>query len=64
MDASKCRRCEEESHHLRLSPDGLCLTCSLIERLASDSEPLLSHDRDTRDTDRCPPPERCHAPLR
>jgi len=29
---------------------------TVLERLKADVEPILSSERDTRDTDRCPPP--------
>ena len=67
-----CRRCESTLLFAELSPDGLCLACALIvreehgsviywdptvERLAHDTEPLLSSARDTRPTDPCEPPD-------
>ena len=67
-----CRRCDSTRLFAELSPDGLCLACALIvreehgsviywdptvKRLAADSEPMLSSDRDTRPTDPCGPPD-------
>lgn len=48
-EANCCHVCGYEAKHL---DRGLCLLCSLIRRLAADTEPMLSSERDTRDTDR------------
>ena len=45
-EANRCHVCGYEAKRL---DSGLCLLCSLIRRLASDTEPTLSSDRDTRD---------------
>ena len=44
-EANCCHVCGCEAKRL---DSGLCLLCSLIRRLASDTEPTLSSDRDTR----------------
>lgn len=67
---ARCLGCNRSQPFTGLSEDGLCVACSLmgeqagpqdpvLERLTNDSEPMLSSDRDTRDTERCGPPEDC-----
>lgn len=72
---ARCVGCGHPQPFTGITGYGLCVACSLmregeparpqdptLERLTSDTEPVLSSDRDTRPTDHCGPPDDWAAP--
>jgi hypothetical protein len=49
------RELPEHDDRTTISGEHLAVDDPVLERLRSDTEPVLSSDRDARDTDRCPP---------